>query len=339
MKFFLFPLLLHAGLVCQSTASAQASRMERLTFLFYNVENLYDTIDDPYKGDDEFLPGSTKKWDNTKYNRKISDITRALTEAGGKSLPDVIGLCEVENHRVLDDLIRSPQMLPGKYKYIHYNDRDSRGIDQALLYKPSFRLISGNLLRVKNSKGGIFARGILYVTGTLPSGEILHVFVNHWPARTGNSVERENSRKEIAAELRRLTDEIRSRDKNALIVIMGDMNDEPDDASLKNVLEAVAPGRYSGSGLVNLMIPAWQKGEGTVTFDKDWKMLDNLIVSVTLTDAKGFRVEGNRGFVYRAPWMEFRSGKDRVSPKRTYSGNNYSGGVSDHFPVFFRMVR
>ncbi len=336
-RFFLFLLLLP---VFRTADGSLPRATESLTFLFYNVENLYDTADDPNSGDNEFLPRSAKQWDQKKYSRKIADIARVLAEVSGKNLPDVIGLCEVENRRVLDDLVRSPKITSGKYKYIHYNDRDSRGIDMALLYKPtSFHLISGNLIRVKNSKGGIFARGILYVTGRLTSGEILHVFVNHWPARTGDRVERENSRKEIAAELRRQTNDIRNRDKKALIVIMGDMNDEPGDVSLKNVLEAGPPGSSSRSGLVNLMIPSWQKGEGTVKFEKDWKMLDNLIVSETLTGKSGYHVEGNKGFVFRAPWMEYRSGNGQVSPKRTYSGNTYSGGVSDHFPVYFRLVR
>jgi predicted extracellular nuclease len=310
-----------------------------LTIAFYNVENLYDTEDDPRTDDREFLPGGSKQWNFKRYSKKISDLARVISELGGKELPEIVGLCEVENDKVLLDLVNHPDLSPGHYRFVRFNDRDSRGIDLAFLYRPDeFRLLSSQLVPVRSSRGGRFARGILYITGQAKNGEIFHIFVNHWPSRENNTDQREGGREEMAAALRHLTDELRLKDMNAGIVIMGDMNDEPDNISLSRILAAVPPGRHSASGLVNLMYPARLKGSGTVKFRKEWKMLDNLIVSESLLDNRGYRVNDGKGFVFSAGWMEFRTRQGEVSPNRTYVGNRYAGGVSDHFPVYFRMI-
>jgi hypothetical protein len=302
------------------------------------VENLYDTQDDPAINDQEFLPRGEKQWNFAKYIKKINDISRVIKELGGSELPGVIGLCEVENENVLISLVNHANLRGGQYKIVHFNDRDSRGIDLALIYRPDeFQLLSKELIVVKSSKGGTYARGILHVVGQSGTGEIFHIFVNHWPSRENNDAAKERGRLEMAGTLRRLSDELQIKNRNVHIIIMGDMNDEPENLSLSKILGAVQPGRHSPSGLVNLMYPAMSRGEGTVKFRNDWKMLDNLIVSESLLDNRGFRVEGNRGFVFSAEWMKFRTRKGQISPDRTYVGNKYTGGVSDHFPVYFRL--
>ena len=246
----------------------------RLTFVFYNVENLFDTQDDPVVNDQEFLPGGKKQWNFKRYIKKINDISRVIKELGGVELPEVVGLCEVENEMVLSSLVNHANLRGGHYQIVHFNDRDSRGIDLALVYRSDeFHLLSRKLIPVRSSKGGSYGRGILYVTGQAGNGEISHIFVNHWPSRENNDATKERGRQEMAGSLRRLTNELRAKNINAHIIIMGDMNDEPGSTSLSGILGAVPPGRHSLSGLVNLMYPAKGKGEGSVKFRNDWKML------------------------------------------------------------------
>jgi len=323
-----------------SSGAASVPDSKRLTFVFYNVENLFDTQDDPAVNDREYLPGGEKHWNFKRYIKKINDISRVIKELGDSKLPEVIGLCEVENEMVLSSLVNHANLRGGHYKIVHFNDRDSRGIDLALIYRSDeFFLLSKVLIPVRSSKGGIYARGILYVTLRSGNGEIFHIYVNHWPSREDNDAAKERGRQEMARALRQLTDASRVKNKNANMVIMGDMNDEPGNMSLSGILGAVKPGSHARSGLVNLMFPAQSKGEGSVKFRNDWQMLDNLIVSESLLDNQGYRVEGNRGFVFSEEWMKFRTRKGQVSPDRTYVGNKYTGGVSDHFPVYFRLIR
>lgn len=312
-----------------------------LTFAFYNVENLYDIEDDPRTNDQEFLPKGLKRWDERKYSKKIGDLSLALKALGGKELPEIIGLCEVENKKVVEDLVAHPNLAEGNYQVVHFHDRDSRGIDQALAYRSDeFSLESSRLIAVRKSGGGMHARGILYVSGRSNNGEMFHIFVNHWPSRENDEVSREQGRKDMAAALRKLSDDIQCRQRDGHVVIMGDMNDEPDNASLRDVLGATPPGQAGRSGLVNLMFPAMEKGHGSYKFQGDWKMLDNLVVSESLLDSTGYRVENNRGYVFSMPWMEeFRNSAGEMSPDRTYAGDKYTGGTSDHFPVYFRLFR
>jgi predicted extracellular nuclease len=311
-----------------------------LTFVFYNVENLFDFSDDPAIDDQEFLPGGTRQWNEKRYRKKIDDISRVIKELGRKELPEIIGFCEVENAGVVKDLVTHINLSAGNYKVIHFNGRDPRGIEQALAYRPSeFSVMSQKLIPVKTRFGGSIGRGILLVTGKSNNGEIFHIFVNHWISRDSNDPASESARIDMAGELRKQIDAIRASDKSCHIVIMGDMNDEPNDKSLFHVLEAVPPGRHSPSGLVNLMFPACQRGDGTVKFQGDWKMLDQIIVSESLIDRYGYHVEGNRGQVFSAYWMEFHQRNGDVSPNRTYLGNEYTGGPSDHFPLYCRLIR
>jgi predicted extracellular nuclease len=305
------------------------------TFVFYNVENLYDTYDDPVTADQEFLPGSPKQWNSEKYRKKIGDISKVLKELGGMELPEVIGLCEVENGKVVRDLVTHKNLSLGNYKIVHYEDRDRRGIDLALIYRADkFTVLSQKLIPVRNSSGNAMARGILYVTGKPDNGEVFHIFINHWPSRVGNEASSGSGRNEMALALRKLTSPLIA--KNSNIVIMGDMNDEPDNISLRFDLGAQSP--ENKGELINLMFPAMRKGLGTYNFRGDWQMLDNIIVSRSLLDGIGLKVKDSRGEVFSRGWMVYTYRNGDFRPDRTYTGDKYTGGPSDHFPVFFRLV-
>jgi len=313
---------------------------DRLTFVFYNVENLYDTADDSRSGgDDAFLPGGRKNWDDRKYGEKLRGLAGALRDLGGDHLPAVIGFCEVENRRVVEDLLAMPALAAGNYQVVHYHDRDSRGIDLALAYRPGLLAVENHRLwPVTKMGGGSLARGILAVTATAGNGETFHIFVSHWPSRDGDADAKEEGRKLTAATLRKLSEPLLSKDTHTHVVIMGDMNDEPSDESLLEVLRALPPGNHSGHDMVNLMFPSMRNGHGSYKYQGDWKMLDNLVVSASLLDQEGYRVEKERGFVFSNADMEFHSRSGEVSPDRTYIGDRYTGGISDHFPVYFTLI-
>ena len=312
---------------CKSEKSA-------LSVAFYNTENLFDTIDDPHKNDNEFLPGSEKKWTTERYQKKLDDIARVISEIDTVSGPAFVGLCEVENRKVLDDLVATSVLAPAKYSVAHIESPDVRGIDVALLYRSDrFQLDNIEALPINfPDEPNYKTRDILHVSGKIGKEEF-HFFVNHWPSRIGGNEKTEPNRVFVASVLKQKVDEVLAGNKKANIVIMGDMNDEPENKSLFETLSAKMPG--SGSSLVNLMLPADQQNLGSYSYRGDWNMLDNLVVSASLLDGKGFDVADGQGFIFRKKWMEFTNSREEVSPNRTYGGPNYYGGVSDHFPVYF----
>lgn len=327
MKKYLFLILLAAFVSCQVSPE-----LREVTIVSYNVENLFDTVDDPKVNDEAFLPESEKQWTEERYHKKLNDIARVLTSINPNDLPEVIGLAEIENKQVLEDLVATDAMRAGNYEIVHQGSPDKRGIDVALLYRPAeFKLKNFEVLTVDP---GFRTRDILHVTGQF-QGETFHFFVNHWPSRIGGLEKSEPNRVVAAEVLAARVGEIRQKDPQANIVIMGDMNDEPHNKSIAEVLGAGEPG--SNSELVNLMLPDADAKKGTYNYRGNWNMLDNLIVSSNLLDQDGFKVEGGKGFIFSKEWMEYKNKKGEMSPNRTYGGPNYYGGVSDHFPVYFEM--
>jgi len=240
--------------IISSCTSVKSTLRKEYTVVSYNVENLFDTIDDPKIPDEEFLPESEKKWDNERYQKKLSDLVRVISEVNPKELPEMVGLVEIENHAVLDDLIRTGEFKDQGYAIIHEESPDYRGIDVALIYrKDAFTEIMHETLPVVFPDDPQFkTRDILYVTGKIRNRTI-HVFVNHWPSRIGGDEKTEPKRVLAASVLKAKVDQILAADPKARIVIMGDMNDEPVNKSLNETLGAQSPG--SGAKLVNLMMP------------------------------------------------------------------------------------
>jgi predicted extracellular nuclease len=305
---------------------------KKATIAFYNVENLFDTIDDPGITDEEFLPVSEKQWNTQRYNKKLEDIARVLGGINSEELPEVIGLCEVENRGVLEDLIATEPLTSGNYQIVHVDSPDKRGIDVALLFrKREFKLLSHEALLVDP---GFETRDILHVTGKLGKDQF-HLFVNHWPSRWGGVEKSESNRLVAAQTLKKKVDEILAENNEAKIVIMGDMNDEPDNKSLAEIVQAMAPNQKAE--LYNLMIPLDEQNRGSYNYRGHWNMIDNILVSETVLRGKGFVTTDQLGQVYHEAWMEYRNKDGQMSPNRTYGGLNYYGGVSDHFPVYLNL--
>lgn len=309
-----------------------------ITFAFYNVENFFDTADDPAKKDTSFTPKGEFKWDEAKYQQKIESISEVIEGMSyGGVLPAFIGFCEVENRKVLEELVAHPRLYREDYSILHVESRDVRGIDVALAYSPSvFKVVKHQMHNFEERTGAVFfARDILHVEGILPSGEYLHVFINHWSSRRAGPKETEFKRIAAARTLREQIDLLREEDPNVKVLIIGDFNDGPNDKSLKTILRA---GKRGQGDLVNLAWPHFTLGKGTCKHEHDWYMFDQIIVSENLLDPAGVNVAKDKMYIYSKGDVLFRHKDGKSStPNRTYVGTDYKGGYSDHLPVYVRL--
>lgn len=316
------------------------NKKRNLTVVFYNVENLFDTKNTQGGNDAEFTPEGNNKWSEDRYLKKVEDISKVLSSVNKNELPEIIGLCEIENRMVLDDLIATKFLSAGNYKIEHFESPDFRGIDCALLYRPDeFKVVKSTPIKVVFADDPKFTtRDILYVKGETNNHEEFHIFVNHWPSRIGGLEQTEPKRIAVARLLKSKIDSVQILNPNANILVMGDMNDEPSNKSLSEILGAKNPEVESAS-LVNLMYPIHTIKKGSYFYRGNWNMLDNIIVSSGLLNNTGFRCTEKQGQVFYEKWMEYEGQKGEFSPNRTYGGPNYYGGVSDHFPVFLQLSR
>ncbi|RLD64933.1 MAG: hypothetical protein DRI95_09790 [Bacteroidetes bacterium] len=309
------------------------------TIVFYNVENLFDTINNPDKIDEQFLPDSNKKWYTGRYKKKINDLGKVISSINVNELPELIGLCEVENKAVLKDLISNRFLAKEKYAIVHEESPDARGIDVALLYRENeFKYLNHKIHRIYyDFEPETTTRDILYVKGELKNRGILHVFINHWSSRRDGQDESEPKRIHTANILRSKVDSVLKDNRKAKIVILGDFNDEPTNKSLFEVLNATNDIRLGNNRqLYNLMFDKSINGMGTYNYRGNWNMLDNIIVSQSLlTNKKGYIVSSDGGQIFRKRWMMYDNVKTgQMTPSKTYGGPNYYGGISDHLPVF-----
>jgi predicted extracellular nuclease len=316
-------------------------KTQKYTVAFYNTENLFDTIDTPNKIDEEFLPSSTKQWNTERYTKKINDLGHVIEAIDSVNYPAIVGLCEVENDIVLNDLAKSNFLSKAGYQIVWHDGPDVRGIDCAMLYDPKrFHIIHSEFVPVVNPNDSTFAtREIVHVTGKM-AGETFDVFVNHWPSRRGGEEGSVPLRGLAATVLRSKVDEVIAANPNPNIVIMGDFNDEPGDSSVTMILKAYPNDKTpEPTELVNLMYDEYSRKEGSYNYRGTWNMLDNLIVSGNLvTKKKGLKTTLDDGHVFHLPFMEFVSDKGEMSPNRTY-GRTYFGGISDHFPVYLILKK
>ncbi len=306
---------------------------------FYNVENLFDIYDDPKTFDEEFTPTGKKHWDKKRYDKKLNDLSWVLSNLSSE-LPAIIGLSEVENRKVVEDLANTKLLKAGNYKVVHEESPDMRGIDVALMYRSDlFEYVSHKSIPIYvKQEPSSKLRDILYVKGKFTgSNEIFHIFVNHWKSRRGGREETEFKRIACAEILKKEVDELLSKDKDANIIILGDLNDEPENKSVNTVLFATNNTKSVKSNeLYNLLYNKSLKEEGTNSRNYKWFMLDNLIVSQSLVDDKDFYVENKEGQIFKDNKILYYNAKANFKvPNKTYGGKNYYGGYSDHLAVYF----
>jgi predicted extracellular nuclease len=320
------------------------SQNDQFTIVFYNVENLFDTINNQGEKDIEFTPQSEKNWNSEKYFKKLDDIARVLCSVFSDDLPDIAGLAEIENLKVLEDLLKRQPLAKVNYGIVHKDSNDPRGIDVALLYKKNrFTVTSHKAIEVIFPFDSAFkTRDILQVTGTAPDGKSLHIFVNHWVSRTGGIRKTEPGRMHSAVALRRNIDLLLTKDNESRIVVIGDFNDEPTNQSIMHILQATNKRKNTTPGdLYNLFYDYHNLDiGGSYYYQNSWIMPDHIIISRNLLNRKGlYSCSYDSGKVYKADWMLIHNKEGISVPWHTYGGNAYLGGVSDHLPVYVTFSR
>jgi len=307
----------------------------QMTIMTYNVENLFDTQHDTLKNDYEYMPQSGKQWTKWRYYKKVNDIMRTIVSAGEEGeWPMLVGLCEIENDSVLRCMTEGSRYKKLGYQYVHYESPDERGIDVALLYRrdmftPLLSRPVGVVLPDEKP-----TRDLLYVCGTLKNGTILHVIQAHMPSRRGGTQATEKNRMTVAEKIKVITDSIFAIEEDPAIIIMGDMNDNPDDKAIEKTLGVMPTGGsvYESGRLYNLVwdgFPVEGADEGSYYHSGEWERLDQIIVSGALLNGRAKVQAEKKAEVFDAWWLQSKDG----TPKRTYLGDTYQGGASDHFPV------
>lgn len=305
------------------------------TIAFYNTENLFDVfVDDKTIGND-FVPFAPKKWTRERYSKKIENVGFVISKIGldtAQKPPVLIGLAEIENAKVLKDLIRSKALAPHAYQFVHYDSSDERGIDVALLYnKDEFRLEASKAFPVYAEElSGVrdFTRDILLVTGYL-EGKKIHILVNHWPSRHQGSDATETKRLQAAKQLSDIILALKKEDANVQIVIMGDFNDNPNSQSIQNL--------KNENQLFNAMESVWSYSRGSTNHNFTWLQFDQILVSYNFLDAHTSDFKFLKSNIFDPQFLKESKGKYKGQPLRTYIGKKYKGGFSDHFPVYVQI--
>lgn len=331
-------LLLFFGCKTQKQVSTVVSndsdfKMPEVEIGFYNVENLFDTKDDPKTKDEDWTPQGRQKWDTERYNKKIDQISKVIEAMGA---PIVMGLCEVENETVLKDLVNSSRLEKYGYKIIHFTSADRRGIDNAMIFQSEkIKILNKKSIRfdfpVEVAKD-YTSRDLVIVYAQM-FGQKIHFLVNHWPSRYGGTAASEPKRTFVAGEVRKAVDSLLNISPN--LVIMGDFNDEPDNKSLREVLGAKSLNEKGD--LKNLFLEKDEKGEGSYNYRGNWNMLDQIIVSEIMS-TKMNAIFAHDPVIFKEDWMTYDDKKKGKVPNRTYGGPNYYGGFSDHFPVKIDLI-
>lgn len=329
----LFPEILLGFAACLTASVCEAQQTLRV--MEYNVENLFDCRHDSLKNDSEYLPHSVRGWSWKRYHEKLNRIAKVILAAGREQVPDLVGLCEVENAYCLDGQVKYSPLRDAAYRYVMTDSPDERGIDVALLYQPSsFRLISDQHIRIPSYKiGRKPTRDILHVTGRVVSGDTLDVFICHMPSRSGGEKQSEPYRLLTARVLRHAADSVMKIRQTPYLIIIGDFNDYPESRSVCRTLGAGKPEKDIDSyRLYNLM--NGRQG-GTYRYRGEWGILDQLILNGTFLNHTGnLTTEYNRARILTFPFLleeDENYGGDK--PFRTYNGMKYHGGYSDHLPV------
>ena len=327
--FFLF-------LVSVLYAQTAAPLFKPARVVFYNTENLYDTINDPDVKDEEFLPSSRSQWNTEKYTIKLNHTAKVLASLLDTIQPLVIGLAEVENRKVLEDLVAQPALSKYKLSIIHHNSPDERGIDVALLYNSDIaESVFDATLKVEMGDSDR-TRDILYFKAYLTEAYPVWFFINHWPSRR-TGAESEARRLAAATVLKAKIDNIYLGEPYARVIVMGDFNDNPDDTSVR-LLQQPVP-NTKAPALVNLMQSIDRSTNFSVRYKAQNDLFDQFTVSGNLLDKNNqYFIHNNQAHIYAPAWLLFNHPKYGLIPNRTYASGKWVGGYSDHLPVYFDVI-
>ena len=334
--------------VSTTNIEAQSKRSFKVhTIAFYNVENLFDTINDPSKYDERSPIMELKTAQSEIYKKKVRNMANVISKIGAetsRNTPAVIGICEVENRSVIEDLANDPELISKNYGIVHYDSPDERGIDVALMYqKALFSPLNSSTHQTKltdnSSDGRDYTRDVLLVSGYL-QGDLIHVLVNHWPSRSGGEARSRSKREAAAAVNKRLVDSIQKQDPYAKIFVMGDLNDNPTNSSLKKVLKTKGDKKKVGfKELYNPMEGFFKKGLGSNAYRDAWSLFDQIIVSKPLLEEDYSSFRFYKAGIYNAQFLITKKGQYKGYPFRSFSWGGFTDGYSDHFPVFVHLIK
>ncbi|MBS1630743.1 MAG: endonuclease/exonuclease/phosphatase family protein [Bacteroidetes bacterium] len=340
--FFLLTLL------CVSEAHAQEgkARYQVSAVAFYNMENLFDTLHDAHKYDEEFTPGGENHYTSKVYHEKLHNLATVIRQLGTELTPDgaaLIGAAEIENDRVLRDLVSQPEIKDRNYRFVHFESPDSRGIDVALLYNPKYFLVlQAEALYTDISgfgqKGGK-TRDVLHVIGVL-AGDTTHVFVNHWPSRRGGEAASAPLRAIAARVSKRVIDSLMAINPETRVLLMGDLNDDPNSPSVARVLGAKGNRKKVKPGeLFNPWDAFLDKGIGTLAYRDSWNLFDQIMLSSGWLQPKAGHWRFYRAEIFSRDFLKEQFGPYKGYPHRSFDGNQWINGYSDHFPVIVYLVK
>jgi hypothetical protein len=322
-------------LFCIHTAIGQKKKLVAVGF--YNLENYYDTLNDPNTNDDEFTPNGANAYSGEVFKKKIENLSTVIEKMAMEKTDEgvaILGVAEIENEAVLKVLCAHPRLAKRNMKVVHFDSPDERGIDVGLLYNPSlFKLMNAKALRVPVELGDRPTRDVLYVTGKL-AGDVTHVFVNHWPSRRGGESATREKRKIAASVSKKIIDSLLKENPLAKIILMGDLNDDPINASVTEVLAAKGkPGEVRTYNMYNPWMVFFKQGNGTMAYQDSWSLFDQILMS------SGFirKISGGLYFeeaeIFNRSFMIEKFGNYKGYPKRSYSNGVWNDGYSDHFPT------
>jgi len=311
---------------------------------FYNLENLFDIEDDPLTNDAEYLPDGANKWDSTKYANKLLNMSTVISDIGTELTPDglaVLGVCEIENRFVLEDLVAMPALKDRNYQIVHYNSPDRRGVDVGLIYQEKY-------FKVKNSASyrlvfpndtSYYTRDQLIVTGDM-DGEDVSIIVGHWPSRRGGQAASEPNRIEAAKLGRKIIDSLLADNPSAKIILMGDLNDDPVNISITEYIKAKGKINKMNTGdMYNVMYDHFKSGNGTLAWNDAWNLFDQMIISESMISTDASSYVFHKSYVYNKEYIKQQDGNYAGYPKRTHAGGVYLNGYSDHFPVYMVLKK
>ena len=305
------------------------------TVAFYNVENLFDIKDNKFTYDNDFLPGSFKRWTKKRYETKLHKLADVISKIGFNAIqkpPTIIGIAEAENKKVLQDLTQTEDLKLYNYEIIHYDSKDERGIDVGFIYnRDEFELEYSKPFSVyleKEDGTQDFTRDVLLVTGKL-NGELIHCIVNHWPSRRDGLDETSIQRIAAANVVLEIIETINKKEISPKIIVMGDFNDNPNNESLKILTQ--------NGGLFNPMKTLLSYSRGTQNHNFKWNVFDQILFTTNFFDTKNSTLKFEVADIFDEKFLKQNYGKFKGQPFRTYVGKKYMGGFSDHFPVYLRL--
>ncbi len=321
----------------------QGKRLALYGVAFYNLENLFDTLHDAGKNDYEFLPDGANKWGTMKYTNKLANMSKVLSELCTDKLPvgaAIIGVSEIENRNVLEDLLKQPALKNRGYQIVHHEGPDRRGVDCAMFYNPRFfKLESSKLVPYiyPDNDTTYATRGFLLASGKL-SGENVHVIVNHWPSRGAVSFYRELG----GTQVRAIKDSLMQADPDAKVIIMGDFNDDPIDPSMTKALGAInkLENVKNADDLYNPWYDMLYKtGQGTLLYDGKWNLFDQIVFTGNLLGNDRSTLKYYKNEVFLRNYLIQQEGRYKGNPLRTHGSGVWLNGYSDHLPAIIYLVK